>query len=1121
MKFTSGMQPDPNLYGFVDGSWLKAKNIRRVNGVIEVDYGTVSVSSLGGEVVGVCNTGTLLYIFTSEQTAGNDRIYKFDGSTVTIIIKGNLELSPSIEISVVFKYNEKGDVVLAWSNSTLQLRVLNVSDLPIRRGLDSYNVPNFQVDLKTTYVTPKFDYSNVKLEAISGGLFTAGIYQVAIRYKYKDVVTNWTLLSNRVVIEPVNDTLDVPVNTHTAYTTYDNEKSVLKYASDMNSNGALQVTIEPLDLSYDKIDIAIFKTLETGEFEGTASIKYNINITNYSSQVVILFGSDANYLDIAEILNDYAPLYNVRSLTNFRDNLLIGGYTHNKYDLDNVALATSIDILWEVKEGDENDITFQWGEVYAFYAAYQYEDGSIGPFMHIQGRDLVSADRLDYTLAVDNKLQSSPKSFHIEDTSTIDTYVSRVITGSFGAWENSNETDSITDQPMRHFRFPHKFTVMDYLNSTGDTWTTDQLLTLKLGIKVNISSTTLPTGVKSIVIAHAKRDLNNATVLDVGGAHTIEVVYDAVLSHRTLFEFPICIRNNYTALHPYFVGVHGNDYTSNNTIDCHVDDYKFRIEDNGEDDNEGYSDNFAIDLYKPWFAHSSVQLMNDVRDIYNSVYNQELIIIGEIQTDTLTSLYNGDVFTSKYVSRLYSDPSENTSVIYCDSFLCYITSPYVQSRMELVGLPFFDNFDDATTYEKGVQTLSNSRFYMLLRGFTTLNLNKVTFNIPDIENVITNHPVSILTSTPKSTVINNWLLFNPVNYNDIPNINGSIYQLITYGNALYIRTDRSLYVAKIRDTFDMSNGQVGLKSGDLFDQIPQELLPTSNGFIKGNSKLGTYITKIGVVMVDTSTASIYVLGQEMVDLTIINKEYFKQLFSTVADTHLSLLTGVSVCFESEYNRLFVTIKNTVLTFDIMTKQLISTFELEPNYMFSLLGDNQPYYICGNSEDGFAIKQLSNTTFPDEAYIEVAIAADELPSFAIDSLKWITVGGVTNTIEAISIWTDISATGVIDVSRADVATVNNNHVIQGNTTFDVDGVFRFNDIFDNVIDTAVSIFSTSDVYNVELNSSNIDTSKRDTDLFGTHMRIRLYLRKSGSTKANRNCKLKSIDLRIKPYTSKFD
>lgn len=1120
MKFTNGMQPDPNLYGFVDGSWLMAKNIRRVNGIIEVDYGTIDVTTLGGEVVGVCNTGKYLYIITSEETAGRDRILKFDGTSVELILYCNLDLIPNRELKVVYKYNHKDEVILAWVDGVNPLRVLNVDNLPFKSGIDNtYKTPLNDNNLGLTKVKPICKFPSISLIQSQSGILPAGVYQTAIRYKYKDIQTDWSILSNRVVILGDSDVYMVSPNPHTNDRSFNNAVNYVPYLKSENSNRGLYVKLENLDPSYDTIDIAVIKSISTGGYEGTANVITNILISNTAFLEVYIYGIYDTYIDLEEVLQINASILKPKSICNFRDKLLVGSYESIiDYDED-LSQLNNLTLTWTIKNENATKVpTFQWGEVYAFYAAYYYNDGSIGNFTYIKGRDFdTNANPLENSdLGIEpdqfKHIQPNMKYYQLYDTTNIKSETLDEVIGEFGVWENENELYPNSDEHVRHHRFPFRKSILD---GTSENWTERMLLFATLGVIVDISTLTLPANVVGVVISYAKRDLTSALVQDSA------ICYDLLDYNKgAAVMSPLLIENRNAPKYPYLYHVVNHAHVIpvagiNNLI---TQGLEFKIEDNDIDNNNFSPDMLYSDSNLPSLNGSTVYVMNDLRDLYVPTFGRELVTLGVIYENETGTFYDGDVYTSYYTTAIYYEYDHSS---WHSVFLQgIITSPIIQDLQELTMLPLYAEYG-ADEFEKGVQTLSVNRFQTRLRGIPQLPINKPNVLIKDTSKLISVFSKDIIMSDLLTYEYENWTFFSPISTYTIPSLNEYIYDLTPYGNALYIRTDRTLYVAKIRDTFDMQNGAVGLKSGDLFDQIPQELLPTSHGIMNGNSKLATYLTKVGLIIVDVTTASIFILGEQMVDLTITNKEYFKQVFKGATDTHLSSLSGVSVCFEAEYNRLFVTINTTVVTFDIMSKQLISTFEIEPNYMFSLLGDNQPFYIHGNRTEGFKIGKLSNRTFPTESYIELAIASDELPSFGINSLKWITVGGVSNTIEGVSIWTDISATGLIDVSRADVASIDHNNVIQGNTTFDVDGVFKFNDIFDNVINQAVDIFNSSDKYNVELNTSNINTSKRDTDLFGTHMRIRLYLRLGSTGKVNRNCKLKSIDLCIKPYTSKFD
>lgn len=1148
MEFTEGMNPDINLYSALDNSWAMAKNVRRVNGVIEVDYGIVDVASLGGEVVGVCNTGKIVYIFTSEsESRYNDRIYKYDGVTVSTIIQTNLGLSPSIEIEIVYKYNDLGDVLIAWIGGDKPLRVINTTNLPLISGIDSISyIPINADELKLTYVKPRYNYTDLQLTTRDDGNLSAGVYQVSIRYKYKDVITDWIPLSNRVIIEGRIELSDAIEQNYDGAQYADSHADYLEFMESEEGNNGLILTIPTLDSSYDTIDVAIIRSLMTGDMESTATVQYDIPIASYTNTSIVITDLSDTYITVDELLGNHSSIFKPKSITNFNSNLLIGGYTSTEQDVTNSQLIDNITLQWVAErllnsDGTSDDasrhITFQWGEVYAFYAAYVYDDDTVGPYHHIQGAAPTTTQGDAYSTTVTpNSLSDNARYFHIIDTSTtIGVLDSGEVYGNFGVWENENEIDGESGNPMRHFRFPHRYAIKNALGGTNSNWADEFLLNSKLGVRVHVDSTNLPTGVKSIKIAYAKRDLTNATVLD-SGLSSCHLAYNyTTLSYERTdarHYHPLLVNNRYIPSHMYQVGIHDRSYiipanaTAGTFLQC--SDVEFKIEHNGEHENWFTGDCISSSPNEDIHLITN-KIMNDIRDIYNNVYNQTLVPMCNVELDTHMLTYSGDVVKHKMVSmpfrpNTYSYEFENYMDdldVTMQAYYSIVTGLMVQAYMEMTGQLLYEDFADYENYEYGVLTLSIDRWYSRLRGMTTLPIGKPGIMASLSDNIINTHNNTIIISESDNTVENNWLQFDPNNCYKIPNINGSIFQLVSYANTVFIRTDRSIYVAKIRDTFDMTNGAVGIKSGELFDQRPQELIPTSNGMMSGNSKYGTYTTKVGVVMIDITTASIYLIGESMTDLTITNKEYFKSLFENVQSTHFSSLMGCAVMYDEGYNRLYITIGSTTLTFDVMTKQLISTHNLGNIFPFAIKGIHDPFYIYKNDSNAFKIGQLTDNVYPDEAYIDIAIAFSDALSFGLNDVAWLTYGGVMNTVKAISIWTHLGATGIIDIVRNMDSNGSQGIIITGNTSFDVDGVYRFNEIFDNVIQKELGpTHPASDTYDISLYTSNIDTTLQDTELFGTLFKVRLYLKKSGESIDNRNCKLKRIDLTPRQYTSKY-
>ena len=73
--------------------------------------------------------------------------------------------------------------------------------------------------------------------------------------------------------------------------------------------------------------------------------------------------------------------------------------------------------------------------------------------------------------------------------------------------------------------------------------------------------------------------------------------------------------------------------------------------------------------------------------------------------------------------------------------------------------------------------------------------------------------------------------FLALDYKDIPRNRGEITKLFTLGSILYLHTERSLFVTRGRQQLGLSdNTQAFVGSGDIFEQNPDELIPTTEGY---------------------------------------------------------------------------------------------------------------------------------------------------------------------------------------------------------------------------------------------------------------------------------------------------
>src|SRR5690625_1382363 len=373
-KRLEGLYTDSDPVDTPKGRYTDALNasINDSVGSIVSERGNYNVDSLPN---GYYPIGDLLLsdqrvvIFSTNNSSSEIGILS-DDRYETIINNNKLGFNTSHPIKATSRIDEHNNTIIYWTDGNNPPRFYNVDTKPEITRVENHNIFNNIEDVAT-----------VTLDAVNnfGGSLQSGAYQFSIRYT--DISGNRTnfLSTTR------------PINIVRGNQRGDGFIQGNKLAA---TGKSITLSIDNLDLSYDKIQIAVIQYEE-----GTSRVSLIEPIGFSEESIKYTFTGNESLIDgsIDEILINDANYDTAKTLTQADNTLYLGNITRKNTinyqpyanNIRTRLITKNLDDAWS--HGDPNTIylntSYRREDVYAFYIAFKMEDGSTSPAFHIPGRE--------------------------------------------------------------------------------------------------------------------------------------------------------------------------------------------------------------------------------------------------------------------------------------------------------------------------------------------------------------------------------------------------------------------------------------------------------------------------------------------------------------------------------------------------------------------------------------------------------------------------------------------------------------------------------------------------------------------------------------------------------------
>lgn len=115
--------------------------------------------------------------------------------------------------------------------------------------------------------------------------------------------------------------------------------------------------------------------------------------------------------------------------------------------------------------------------------------------------------------------------------------------------------------------------------------------------------------------------------------------------------------------------------------------------------------------------------------------------------------------------------------------------------------------------------------------------------------------------------------FLALDYKDIPKNRGEITKIFTLSSILYLHTERSLFVTRGRQQLGLGdNTQAFVGSGDIFEQNPDEMIPTTEGYGGTDCQFASLTTRFGQFFLNRRDRKVYMMSQNVEELSSLGME---------------------------------------------------------------------------------------------------------------------------------------------------------------------------------------------------------------------------------------------------------
>lgn len=223
--------------------------------------------------------------------------------------------------------------------------------------------------------------------------------------------------------------------------------------------------------------------------------------------------------------------------------------------------------------------------------------------------------------------------------------------------------------------------------------------------------------------------------------------------------------------------------------------------------------------------------------------------------------------------------------------------------------------------------MTHSDHLLYMNNYSAVQDIKVTTPLPKKLFNPTQFPTRTVRSTvDDGSIQDKYRFFLALDYKDIPRNRGEISKVFTLGSILYLHTERSLFVTRGRQQLGLSdNTQAFVGSGDIFEQNPDELIPTTEGYGGTDCQFASLTTRFGQFFVNRKDRKVYMMSESIEELSSLGMEkWFLDNMPYELESYIDLegianfdapteFFGFTAAYDPKYKRIILSKKERIPT----------------------------------------------------------------------------------------------------------------------------------------------------------------------------------------------------------------
>ena len=297
-------------------------------------------------------------------------------------------------------------------------------------------------------------------------------------------------------------------------------------------------------------------------------------------------------------------------------------------------------------------------------------------------------------------------------------------------------------------------------------------------------------------------------------------------------------------------------------------------------------------------------------------------------------IFGGDIFICRYgiiksVSPLHSNSDSNAQRAIYEHIVESVDNINFRHAESDESLYFpAANFRDLIT-KGGKQDYMSQDNLKYNKNYSEVNDLRTAIPLPVKDPNQIDFPTRTHRSAKNDTtsLIDNYRLFLANQFKDLPRNRGELWKLASFSNLLYFHMEDSLFKAKGKQSLQMKDGSESfVGSGDIFQQDPDEVVQTSEGFGGTQSQWAAITTKAGYFFIDKDARKVFLMRDQLTEISANGMEnWFKDNIPLALEsyglknTNDNPLTGVGFhsVWDPKYKRILLTKRDITPTQDFL------------------------------------------------------------------------------------------------------------------------------------------------------------------------------------------------------------